>query len=78
MLNANPTVSKEKAVAEVRRLHSEGFGSIRFNPYLWPEGRKVSWSRSKAWIGLGGWVERGHKEIDGPRLRVSGLRSMTW
>lgn len=47
MLNANPTLSPEEAVAFVRRLHDEGFNSIRFNPYLWPEGRKVSRTDSR-------------------------------
>lgn len=41
MLNANPTLAPEAAAAEVRRLHAQGFGSVRFNPYIWPAGRKV-------------------------------------
>lgn len=41
MLNANPTLAPEAAAAEVRTLHQEGFGSIRFNPYIWPAGKKV-------------------------------------
>ncbi len=41
MLNANPTLAPAAAEAEVRRLHGQGFGSIRFNPYIWPAGRKV-------------------------------------
>ena len=41
MLNANPTLTPEAAVEEVQTLHKQGFGSIRYNPYIWPAGEKV-------------------------------------
>eukprot|EP00953_Heterococcus_sp_UTEX-ZZ885_P022774 12582-Heterococcus_DN1.PRE.2 len=37
MCLANPTLSEESACSELKRLHSDGFCSVRFNPYLWPE-----------------------------------------
>ena len=38
MLLANPTVPPAEAVAELERLHAEGFVGVRFNPYLFPDG----------------------------------------
>lgn len=42
MLNANPNLSPDDAVDYVKNLKKQGFCSIRFNPYIWPEGQKVS------------------------------------
>lgn len=41
MLNANPTLAAPEAAGEVRRLYGQGFKSIRFNPYIWPQGEKM-------------------------------------
>ncbi|CAM9162126.1 unnamed protein product [Pylaiella littoralis] len=38
MCLANPSLSPQDACAELERLHDQGFCSVRFNPYLWPEG----------------------------------------
>jgi hypothetical protein len=43
MLNANPTLAPEEASAQLHDLKKQGFGSIRFNPYLWPDNEKVRW-----------------------------------
>jgi predicted TIM-barrel fold metal-dependent hydrolase len=38
MMLANPTLEPAAAVAELERLHGEGFVGVRFNPYLFPAG----------------------------------------
>ena len=38
MCLANPTLEPEAAVAELARLHAEGFVGVRFNPYLFRDG----------------------------------------
>ena len=38
MLLANPTLPPAEAVAELERLHGEGYVGVRFNPYLFPDG----------------------------------------
>ena len=38
MCLANPTLEPAAAVAELARLHGDGFVGVRFNPYLFPDG----------------------------------------
>ena len=38
MALANPTLEPAAAVAELERLHAEGYVGVRFNPYLFPDG----------------------------------------
>lgn len=39
----NPTLEAASAAAEVERLAlQDGFRALRFNPYLWPDGRRMS------------------------------------
>ena len=38
MCLANPTLEPATAVAELERLHAEGYVGVRFNPYLFPDG----------------------------------------
>ena len=38
MALANPTLEAAAAVAELERLHAEGYVGLRFNPYLFPDG----------------------------------------
>ena len=38
MCLANPTLEPAAAVAELARLHADGFVGVRFNPYFFPDG----------------------------------------
>mmetsp|Transcript_11327 Transcript_11327/g.16709 ORF Transcript_11327/g.16709 Transcript_11327/m.16709 type:complete len:370 (-) Transcript_11327:34-1143(-) len=42
MCLANPSLSPAEAAENIRNLASQGFCAIRFNPYLWPSGEKMS------------------------------------
>eukprot|EP00884_Botryococcus_braunii_P020193 jgi/Botrbrau1/6858/Bobra.152_2s0017.1 len=40
---ANPTLSPDAAAGEIERLaRQDGFRAVRFNPYLWPDGRRMN------------------------------------